>query len=350
MTCLPDYPVLIIPAYNPNEKLIFLLKELKQLLGPQSTIVVNDGSNEKSKFIFEQLEEAGYTVLHHVKNLGKGAALKTAMNYVLKNYPESLVGIITADADGQHSSQDIIKMRQKFCEAPNKLHLGVREFNQKTVPLRSRIGNNLTKLLFNILTHSEISDTQSGLRAIPIDLVKLLVLRSTTKYDFEFEMFFVAKKHQFAIEETKISTIYLEQNKDSHFNPLFDSLRIYFIFLRFCAIAIFSFFLDFSLFSLFYYYSGQPALAVFGARCISAPVNFFLNKAISFKSRKELLYSAMQYFTLVLFTVGCSFYLMIFIHYFGINLYFSKIIAEFLIFMINFFIQYFIIFTKRTQK
>lgn len=344
-----SYPVLIIPAYNPDKKLVELLKQHKQLGYDQKCIVVNDGSNQGSNEIFRELEAEGYIVLHHDKNQGKGAALKTAMNYYLDHFSASSPGVITADADGQHTVSDIIRLSKLFQEEPDKLYLGVRQISKGSVPLRSRIGNVLTKFLFNLVTQNKIKDTQTGLRCIPADLVKYLVVTSTTRYEFEFEMFFIAKKHHVKIKQMPIETIYIDNNQSSHFNPLVDSLRIYFIFVRFCSVAICSFLLDFSLFSMFYFFSHQPGLSVFGARFISAPVNFILNKKISFKSQNNIVSSAIQYFALVLLIALTSFHLMNLIHYTGLNIYCSKIIAEFLIFLANFFIQYLVIFAKRSK-
>lgn len=346
---LKNYPVLIIPAYNPDERLIQLLDEHKIHYGEQQCIIVNDGSNPQTAIIFQQLQNQGYIVLHHDYNQGKGAALKTAMNYYLANFADSTPGVITADADGQHSVQDIIRISDKFHDAPDKLYLGVRQIARGDIPLRSRFGNVLTKFLFNFLTRSRLKDTQTGLRAIPISLIKTLVRTSTTRYEFEFEMFFVAKKQHVQIEQLPIETIYIDNNKSSHFNPVVDSLRIYFIFLRFCSVAIFSFLLDFSLFSLFYLICDKVGLAVIGARVISAPVNFILNRNISFKSQKKILFSAVQYFVLVAIMGISSFYVMNLIHFVGVNIYFSKITAELLIFLANFLIQYVVIFTKRSN-
>nr|HAT8713756.1 glycosyltransferase [Legionella jordanis] len=344
---LANYPVLIIPAYNPDRRLLQLLQAHRQLKCPQPCIIVDDGSKAECQSLFQEFEQLGCIVLSHPKNLGKGAALKTAMNYYLERLSESFPGVITADADGQHSLEDILLLSQKFREEPLKLHLGVRRLGNKEVPFRSRFGNNLTKFLFNLLTGSQITDTQTGLRAIPLELTQYLVANSGSRYEFEFEMFFTAREHHIPIQETLIDTIYIENNKGSHFHPVWDSLRIYFIFLRFCSASMCSFLLDFSLFSMFYYFSAKPAWSVFTARLISSPVNFFLNKNISFRSNKKLLPASMQYFTLVIATVILSYYLMIGINSLGINLYISKIVAESLIYLFSFAVQYLLIFTRK---
>lgn len=342
-------PVLIIPAFNPDATLIKLLAEHRALNLAQECIIVNDGSHEASSALFIALEQQGYVVLHHDKNQGKGAALKTAMNYYLAHFSNHYAGVITADADGQHSIHDIVKMSRLFLDDTTQLHLGVRQISKAHIPLRSRVGNVVTKYLFNCLTKSRINDTQTGLRVIPRQLVQSLVLSSRSGYEFEFEMFFIARQLDFKIKQIPIETIYIDNNRSSHFNPLFDSLRIYYVFIRFCCVAMCSFLLDFSLFGFLYYFSNQAALSVVGARLISVPFNFFLNKNISFKYKDKLVYSALLYVLLACVIGLSSFQLMSLLHYLGFNIYLSKIMAEFLIFIANFVIQYVFIFAKRVR-
>lgn len=95
-----NLPVLIIPAFNPDQTLVTLLSEHHALNCRQHCIIVNDGSNPELLPIFNQLEALEYTVLHHDRNQGKGKALKTAMNYYRAHLSESSPGVITADADG----------------------------------------------------------------------------------------------------------------------------------------------------------------------------------------------------------------------------------------------------------
>lgn len=344
-----NLPVLIIPAFNPDKTLLTLLSEHHASGIKQTCIIVNDGSHQTSMPIFNELEALGYLVLHHDKNQGKGSALKTAMNYYLAHLSESSPGVITADADGQHALNDIIRLSKIFPKEADKLHLGVRHISRANIPLRSRLGNVVTKFFFNLLTNNKVKDTQTGLRAIPVDLVKYLVMSKTSRYEFEFEMFFIAKKHQFKIKQIPIETIYIDENKSSHFNPLFDSFRIYFIFIRFCCVGISSFLLDFSLFALFYHYSNHAALSVLGARLISVPFNFLLNKNISFKHKERFFRSAMLYLTLALIIGFSSLQLMNLIHFLGLNIYSSKIIAELLIFIANFFTQYLLVFSRRSK-
>jgi len=102
------------------------------------------------------------SVLRHVVNLGKGAALKTGLNHAACLYPES-VGVVTADADGQHSAADILRVAAELTANPRDLVLGVRTFG-RSVPLRSRLGNALNSRHHAGDHRQKLSDTQTGLR------------------------------------------------------------------------------------------------------------------------------------------------------------------------------------------
>jgi glycosyltransferase involved in cell wall biosynthesis len=95
--------VIVIPAFQPDKRLIELVKMLKY-----ETIVVDDGSGKQYDSIFNGVESSGATVLRYSKNNGKGYALKTAFKYLEND--KSIDWIITADADGQHSPADIDKI------------------------------------------------------------------------------------------------------------------------------------------------------------------------------------------------------------------------------------------------
>ena len=109
----------IIPAYEPDEKMIRLLQTLQES-GIERIVVVDDGSGNEYRNLFEQAKQLGAIVLTHAVNLGKGRALKTAFNEVLNRYPEA-IGAITADSDGQHTPACIQKCMEAMEKEPEKL-------------------------------------------------------------------------------------------------------------------------------------------------------------------------------------------------------------------------------------
>ena len=340
--------VLVIPAYNPDSALLQLVKEHQQFMPQQPLIVVNDGSTIACEPIFVQIQQAGHTVLNHLTNQGKGAALRTAFRHYLSHFSENYHGIITADADGQHHIEDIALLSQALENEPKKFHLGARNFSGTHIPLRSRLGNVFTKCIVNCFYKAPLQDTQSGLRGIPNQLVATLLNCQKDRYEFEFEMFFIARNLSIVINQIPIKTIYMQNNQSSHFRPLVDSMRIYAIFFRYGAMAAASFVLDFALFCIFINVTGKLPFSVLGARFCSAAFNFFANKALTFKSPKPIVSSAAKYTLLAAFSGLMVWQITSLLHRWGLNLYFSKISADALFFFANFLLQRYWVFRDRS--
>ena len=341
--------VITIPAYEPNATLIELVTELYRQ-GEQSIIVVDDGSTEQAA-LFQRLDSLNnVTVLHHSKNLGKGAALKTAMAYFIKHNKENFHSLITADADGQHCPSDINALQVKAAENPNVLHIGSREFHS-TIPWRSRFGNLLTRFLFKVLIGRKLNDTQSGLRAIPKTFIPELLKLKSTGYDFELDMLVLALKQNVGIAEMPIRTIYEPGNPSSHFKLIGDSVRIYLVFIRFCALALTTGLLDLCLFSLTFYFSNNILASMTVARCIAGSYNFYCGKRLVFQSKTRILIAAARYIGLacaLMFTAYTA--ISFFVLYLHWNVYFSKIFSECCLFILSFSIQRTYVFKDVAKK
>ena len=213
--------VILIPAYNPSECLIDLTN---RLIGENYiVVVVNDGSNDKSLEIFKKLNK-NIIIINHAKNMGKGTALKTGFNYIKDNI--ECVGVITADADGQHLFEDIKKVTDSLIFNNESIILGCRN-NMNSAPLRSKFGNFFTRKIFKLATGYEIFDTQTGLRGIPNKYLKDLVKIKGDRYEYEINMLISFAIKKINIVEVNISTVYIDDNKASNFNAITDSYRIY---------------------------------------------------------------------------------------------------------------------------
>lgn len=308
----------IIPAYEPDEKLLILLNHLKEA-GIRNMIVVDDGSGSDYQTLFARAEATeGCTVLHHAVNLGKGRALKTAFNACLLRFPTQC-GCVTADSDGQHTPQDILACMKKLWENPEALVLGCRNFDAADVPMRSSFGNKCTRKVFRYLVGLSVSDTQTGLRAIPASFMKSLMYVRGERFEYETNMLIETKNMSVPILEVPVETIYLEENKTSHFNPIKDSVRIYMIFGKFLFSSLSSSVLDLALFGLFCkalraasgIWTGLPYIvgATILARIISAIYNFLLNYKVVFQSSANLAAAAAKYFALAVCQMLCSAFL-----------------------------------------
>lgn len=214
----------IIPAFNPDEKLIKLVNEL--LKSFNKIIIVNDGS--ASDEIFKKLKKhRKCVILNHEINCGKGKALKTAYQYYLDNLYNNYNGVITLDADGQHAVSDVIEM-SKLVQDLDKTILGTRLFNTKETPLRNKMGNRITSRVFKWLYKVYLKDTQTGLRAFPNRLISFMTNISHDRFEYEMNVLINLVKEKEDIYEYDIKTIYLKNsNKSSHFKVFKDSYKIY---------------------------------------------------------------------------------------------------------------------------
>lgn len=311
---------IVIPSLDPDQKLLNLLENLTQS-GYAHIILVNDGSSEKYNNFFQTAKNCYHChVLRHCINQGKGRALKTAFNYFMEHFSD-MTGLITVDSDGQHQISDIDACACSLLANPDKLTLGCRDFTSQKVPFRSQFGNILTRNVFNLLCGIKISDTQTGLRAIPTALIPLFLTTSGERFEYEMNMLIDCKQHNISLQEVPIQTIYLEKNASSHFNPLLDSARIYTVFLKFIVSSLSSFVIDIVFFTLFTFFLKRilPLSYIFVstavARIISSSANYLINKHSVFKNHQRKRFSLLKYYTLATAQMLCSAFCVTVLHH-----------------------------------
>lgn len=343
---------IVIPAYDPDQKLVQLVKKITSY-NFQHIIIVNDGSNSESENIFSELTNT-CTILHHAANLGKGRALKTAFNFIL-NHHKDLIGIVTVDADGQHTIKDIEKVSKKLKEKDHNLVLGVRNFQAENIPYRSRFGNILTKKVLGFACGINITDTQTGLRGIPTHFLKKLLNVPGERFEYELNMLLEAKENAISIEEVGIQTIYLEDNNSSHFNPLTDSIKIYSILIKYLFSSLTSFGVDILSFILLSMLLKEALPHYFiiassiGSRVLSSVFNYSLNKNAVFKHYSKT--TKFKYFILSFCQMLFSAYALHLLYYlFGSGEVYLKMLVDGFLFFISFAIQRKWVFVKKTTK
>lgn len=124
-------------------------------------------------------------------------------------------------ADGRNIPSDIEKIARAIDGA---LVLGVRR--KREMPLRSKMGNTLTCLTFALVSHRWISDTQTGLRGIPQSFLEVCRQLEGDRYEYEMHMLLEACRRGLPIREVEIETVYIDNNRGSHFHTLRDGKRI----------------------------------------------------------------------------------------------------------------------------
>lgn len=333
----------IIPAYKPDQTLTELITELN-LKAFSKIIVVDDGNGENLATLLSPVQTEKLVILRQAVNLGKGRALKTAFNYILTELPH-LNLVVTADADGQHKVPDIVAVTEYGLKHQTDLVLGCRHFKGK-IPLRSQIGNTITTGIFRFFIGLKVSDTQTGLRAIPTKNLKHLLPIKGERYEYETNVLLKAKNNEWTISEVPIETVYIENNKSSHFNPLRDSMRIYFLIFRFFASSISSAVVDFTLFALFTRANMSIVDSVLGARFISGWFNFYVNKNLVFNKTVNVRAALIRYWALVFFIGAISSVMVEAVQPVVASVLVAKLIVDSLLFITSFAVQREFIFSK----
>lgn len=286
---------ILIPAYKPDMKLVELCSQLLTHEGLK-IVVVDDGSGEEYKPVFDALDKRVHLISYPV-NKGKGGALKTGIRYIYSELPDC-ERLVTADADGQHVFTDIEKVIAKSEECPGTLVLGGRRFDENNVPFRSRAGNAVTRFVFRVATGLNVYDTQTGLRGFDRQCMEKFMNVEGDRYEYEMNMLLKAAEDVIPVHEVTIKTVYLEENKSSHFNALKDSFRIYKSILKFAASSFIAFLIEYVVFLVLHGFLAKEIANVI-ARAVSSMVNFYVNHEIVFKSKEKLWKAAIKYFSLV---------------------------------------------------
>jgi putative flippase GtrA len=340
-----EIPILI-PAYEPGQSLVTVVHELLAC-GAATVIVVDDGSGPAAQEFFQEIAGfAGVHLVRHAVNLGKGAALKTGLNFALVHFPDC-VGVVTADADGQHHWDDIVQVGKALEAHPGSLIMGARSFGQG-VPLRSKLGNGVTVMLMRLIVGQGLADTQTGLRGVPRTLIPHLLRMPSSGYEFELDMLIACKHQSCPIVEQPIRTIYLDNNQSSHFRPVWDSMRIYFLLFRFSILSLFTAVLDNTIFYTVYSSTGSIAQSQIIARCAATILNYSGARQVVFQSQQRHLIVLPKFVLLVACNGVLSYGMIQFLHHnLGMAAFSAKLLAEGILFIANFAIQRDFVFTRR---
>jgi glycosyltransferase involved in cell wall biosynthesis len=337
---------IVIPAYKPGQPLVALVDALLEL-GVPAIIVVDDGSGPEFQKYFQRIAAAAdVRVVHHAVNLGKGAALKTGMNFALVHFPECC-GVVTADADGQHHPEDIRRIADRLRAKPDSLVMGVRAFD-RAVPWRSRAGNQVTCALMHLMVGQKLSDTQTGLRGIPRKLIPHLLHVPSSGYEFELDMLMACKYQSCSVLEEPIRTIYLDGNLSSHFHPLFDSMRIYVVLFRFSILSLLTAVLDNVVFVLVFGATGSIGQSQIGGRFWAMIFNYLGARRAVFHSQQRHSMVFPKYMFLVVCNGLLSYGLIQMLYSrLGFPAIPAKLLVEGVLFIANFALQRDFVFTQR---
>ncbi|OQY06642.1 MAG: hypothetical protein B6I22_04925 [Desulfobacteraceae bacterium 4572_123] len=210
--------IIVIPVYNHSTTLPGLVNGA--LAVHDDVIVVDDGSTDKSA---DTLAGLNVHLINHEKNLGKGAAIKTATRAARKL---GMTHIVTIDANGRYDSADFHLFAEAVKENADSIIVGRRNFQKSEVPILYRFSRYLANFWFQVQTGVNLSDVRCTFRAYPLAVLENLTLR-TRRNSFEVEVLTKAAWAGVALNEVNIYGYFhrLEKHK---FNIIFfmDNLRV----------------------------------------------------------------------------------------------------------------------------
>jgi glycosyltransferase involved in cell wall biosynthesis len=208
----------IIPVYNHGSRIRAVVRSV--VLQGFPVIVVDDGSTDDTAEILST--EKGITVLQHVVNRGKGAAIRTGFKHAVKNCDWA----VTIDADGQHKAEDVKNLLQAADSDTRPLVIGCRQgMEGEHVPWTSRWGRKFSNFWVFVSGGSWVDDSQSGFRLYPLpESLELNV--QARRFQFEVEVLVKAHQKGIPIVEAPVQVVYQRgAERISHFHPWKDFLR-----------------------------------------------------------------------------------------------------------------------------
>ena len=331
--------IILIPAYKPDATMTDLVSSLHSR--GFSVVVVDDGSGAEYAAMFEKAKPFA-DVVGVEKNGGKGAAIKKGLTYISEHFASPFT-VVTADADGQHSVEDIINVAELAQQSPDALVLGCRTIS-RDIPLRNWLGNVYTKAVFRLSTGRSITDTQTGLRGFSDKTIPFMLAQKGSRYEYEMNVLLWWVRGGMPVKEVPIRTLYFEGGV-SHFKAIRDSVIIYWQIIKFSLPSYIGFFADVALFALLWFvlpfgFFTRLLAANIGARLISAPVHFLWLYFASRRFPDYNLPSAKRYFSLAAAIIAVNTLMLWGLMSLGAAATVAKIIVNVIMYLLTVFVQW----------
>lgn len=339
----------VVPAYQPDARLVALVDALRTAVPGLPVVVVDDGSDRRCVGVFRAARARGAVVLAVPVNRGKGYALRTGIRWVRDRLPGH--GVVCADADGQHTVADVLRVAARSRAEPDAVVLGSRRF-AGDVPLRSRVGNSATRWAFGAATGTRLHDTQTGLRAYGPGLLDGLLAVRGDRYEYELRALLDASRAGRRIVEVDVATVYLDHNASSHFRPVADSVRVWAPLLRFAASSLGSAAVDVVALLALHSLTGSLLASVVGARPLSATVNFAANRRLVFACGREvpLRVAVLRYAALAAVLLAASYGLLALLTVAGLPLLAAKVLTDVMLFATSYEVQRRVVFAPFSAR
>ena len=168
---------IIIPVYNEEKTILKIINKILQLRQiNKELIVVNDGSTDNTKKLLSKFSNKRIRIINHRKNLGKGAAIRTAQKHVTGTH------VIIQDADLEYEPTDYKNLLKPFKKKDISVVYGSRVLKKKRYKLKSfssleRIFyNHVLTIMSNIINDQRLTDAHTCYKVFKSDLFKSIKL------------------------------------------------------------------------------------------------------------------------------------------------------------------------------
>ena len=195
---------IIIPAYNEEKTISEIIRRVKnvKLNGiAKEIVIVDDASTDSTKKILDGISDKSIKVVHHKKNMGKGSAIRTALNYTTGDI------ILIQDADLEYNPEEYPKLLEPIIGGKFDVVYGSRleaiKKNIKNMYKLHYLGNMFLTLMTNILYGTKITDMETGYKVFRKEVIKGIKLRAR-RFDFEPEITAKILKKGYKITEVPI--------------------------------------------------------------------------------------------------------------------------------------------------
>ena len=322
--------VAVIPCYNTSRACIDVVRRTRGRV--DRVIAVDDGSTDDT---LEALRETGCEIVQLPVNQGKGVALRHGFEAALAGEADY---VVTLDGDGQHLPEEIDGLVAEAVRGDSDVVVGVRRISK--MPVRSQFGNLWTKWLYRAQTGTTLPDTQSGFRVFKASAIRALMGRVRwARFDTEMDMLLKARRLGMRQTTAPISTVYIDENRLTKFRTLTDSMRVFFVVVRYAAGGVAAAVLEFVMFSAIVW--GHPrrylwALAV--SRAAALVTHDLLSRYFAFRVGRRIGPRELSSYALVAAVNLLASYglLCLLITILGLNAVLSKAISQSILFVLTF--------------
>ena len=208
----------VVPLFNEGQVVGDVIRDLRTRY--PLVVCVDDGSEDDSARI---AEEAGAVVVRHPYNMGQGAALKTGIDYALRD--AAMRQVVTFDSDGQHRVDDAAAMIATREEKGVEIVLGSRFLDDRTRPgLLKRAVLRGAVLYTNLTSGVKLTDAHNGLRVLGREACEKIAIEQN-RMAHASEIVEEIGRHRFTVAEHPVHIIYTDYSR-SKGQPLLNSVNI----------------------------------------------------------------------------------------------------------------------------